>query len=134
MLPPDRATKLYRELLAEIGRYLEEMDIPRKYRDLMSDTSLNDIRWLTFDEADALVYPASIRTWIAASCETMSKEEDDTYFDLEYPLPGSVADSGNRSPRDQLLYEVLKKKFRETSTCQRTKVLRARDAISQVDD
>jgi hypothetical protein len=35
MLPPDRAAKLYRELLAEIGHYLEEMDVPRKYRDLM---------------------------------------------------------------------------------------------------
>ena len=30
------------------------MDIPRKFRDLMSDTSLSDMRWLTFDEAEAL--------------------------------------------------------------------------------
>ncbi len=64
----------------------------------------------------------------------MSKEEADAYWDLELPIPGSASDFGNRSPRDQLLYQALKKKFEETTDCERTKVLRARDAISQVDD
>jgi hypothetical protein len=125
-LPADRASKLYRELISDIGRYLEDVDIPRKFRDLMSDTSSNDMRWLTSKEAEALTNPSSIWTWIAASCEVMSKQEEHIYWDVRFQR--------NRSSRDQLLYEALDKKFNETHACLGKKMHRARDAISRVDD
>jgi hypothetical protein len=53
-LPPDRASALYRTLLAEIGFYLLEMDVPRRFIDVMTDTSSSDIRWL--EDAEASFY------------------------------------------------------------------------------
>jgi hypothetical protein len=104
-LPADRASKLYRGLIAEMGRYLEDVDIPRKYRDLMSDTSSNDIRWLTLKEAELLIYHSSIWTWIAASCEVISEQEEHIYW------VGLFLRRKNLSLRDQLLYEALEKKL-----------------------
>ena len=124
-LPADRASKLYRDLIAEMARYLEEMDIPRKYRDLMSDTSSNDMRWLTLKEAEPLTKPPSIWTWIAASCEIMSEQEEHIYWDVLYFQK-------NLSSRDRLLYEALDKNSNETNACLAKKLFNARDAISGV--
>jgi hypothetical protein len=44
-LPPDRAGTLYRQLLSEIGKFLDEMEIPRRFVEIMTDTSSNDVRW-----------------------------------------------------------------------------------------
>jgi hypothetical protein len=38
-LPPDRACVLHRQLLSDIGRYLAEMEIPRRFIEIMTNTS-----------------------------------------------------------------------------------------------
>jgi hypothetical protein len=53
-LPPERASALYRELLSEMERFLAGMEVPRRYIEIMMDTSSNDIRWLSRDEASSL--------------------------------------------------------------------------------
>jgi hypothetical protein len=125
-LPADRASRMYRDLVADIGRYLEDVDIPRKYRDLMSDTSSSDMRWLTLKEAESLTRPSSIWTWIASSCEVMSQQEQEIRLDLLLEK--------NRSSREELLYEALERKFDETSGCLQKKMFNARDMITRVDD
>ncbi len=42
-----QASLLYRGLLAKMASYLEEMEIPRRYIDLMTDTASIDITWLS---------------------------------------------------------------------------------------
>ena len=53
-LPPERASVLYREELSEIDRYLTEIEVPRRYIELMTDTSSNDIRWLEHLEVESI--------------------------------------------------------------------------------
>jgi hypothetical protein len=75
-LPPDRAGVLYRQLLADIGTYLAEMEIPRRFIEIMTSTSSKDIRWLTSNEAGSIENrPPSIAEWLASSCGAMTKSE-----------------------------------------------------------
>jgi hypothetical protein len=68
--PPCRQTvpHLYRQLLLDIGKYLDEMEIPHRFIEVMTDTSSNDIRWLTRDQAISMSGVPSIVEWIAATC------------------------------------------------------------------
>jgi hypothetical protein len=125
-LPPDRAGRLYRDLILQIDHYLEEVDVPRKYRDIMSDIASNDIWWLTFKEVTLLADPASIQTWIAASCGALTKQEWDILGDLDF--------AKKRSVRDQLLFETLDKKRDEFLACKKRKLANSRDAIDRIDD
>lgn len=74
-LPPERASALYRGLLPQIANYLSDMEVPKKYIELMSATASNDIKWLTTDEALSMLEPPSIAEWVAATCGAISNQE-----------------------------------------------------------
>lgn len=74
-LPPDRASVLYRQLLMNINSYLNEMEVPRRFIEVMTDTSSSDIRWLNGYEASAMRDVPSITEWIGTACGKMSPAE-----------------------------------------------------------
>jgi hypothetical protein len=82
-MPPDRASVLYRELLENIARYLNEMGVPRKYIDLMSNTASSDMYWLDASrDDDAIDVSPSTAEWLAVSCGAMTKQERETQMEI----------------------------------------------------
>jgi hypothetical protein len=67
-MPPDRASVLYRQLISDIDRYLTEMEMPRRFIEMIINTPSNDIRWLSLSEASALSDVPSFEEWLGASC------------------------------------------------------------------
>jgi hypothetical protein len=113
-LPPDRASVLYRQLLSDIGRYLAEMEIPRRFIEIMTSTSSKDLRWLTYKEAASMEdMPPSIAEWVASSCGAMTKSEKDAMI------------------KDRRLHE---KKWLQIVRCASAKIRMARDEIKEVSD
>jgi hypothetical protein len=146
-MPPDRASTLYRGLLADINKYLSEMEIPPRFAEFMIDVSSKDIRWLTTDEATVLEEVPSINEWFAATCGAMSKEEKDTKLtlgiqdDLSRPMSKEEKNMHLRlgaeegmfkkplSPRDKMLYKQLDSRSREIAQCEWKKIRQARETI-----
>ncbi len=126
-MPPDRASATYRALLADISKFLIEMEIPPRFIEFMIDVSSTDIRWLTRDEAEALEEVPSVHEWIAATCGAMSKEEKDTLIRLEV----EADQLKTLSPRNRMLLDQLQKRSSEISLCAAKKVRLARDAIHE---
>ena len=60
----------------EINRYLEEMNVPEKYADLMYSVPANSVRWITQDEFDADLkgYVPAIKDIIEAKCNPKPNE------------------------------------------------------------
>jgi hypothetical protein len=72
-MAPDRAAVLYRQLLLDMDKYLVEMEIPRRFIEVMKDTSPADIYWLSRDQAYSMSDVPSIEAWLAATCGSMAK-------------------------------------------------------------
>jgi hypothetical protein len=130
-LPPNRASVLYRQLLLDIGKYLTEMDVPRRFIEVMMDTTSTDIRWLNCYEAISVEEVPSIAEWIAATCGAMTKSEKGIM--LRVAIETDVM-KRNVSQRDRMLREQLEKKSQEINLCGARKLSKARDAISEVID
>lgn len=126
-LPPQRASGLYRLILREIDAYLAEMEIPRRYIEIMTDTSSNEIRWLYDDEAQSLKEVPSVVEWLAAACGTMSESD----FTMMLKVGAKLADK-HVLPQDKLLYEQLSKRFGDIGNCKIHKIDIARDAIAEI--
>jgi hypothetical protein len=124
-LPPDRASALYRTLLTEVGSYLMEMDVPRRFIDIMTDTSSSDISWLEDAEASSMQEAPSVAEWIAATCGAMSKEEE--HLLTQVPRRRAVGEGVTQS--DRMLYGLLLKKSSAIHACKLEKIDKARDAI-----
>jgi hypothetical protein len=101
------------------------MEIPRRFAEIMTDTSSNDVRWLAYEEASALEVPPSIAEWVAASCGAMSKSEQDTLS----KIGAEIAWTKNVSQRDRALHDQLQRKYSELRRCTIVRIFRARDAI-----
>jgi hypothetical protein len=130
-LPPDRAGVLYRQLLSEIDRYLAEMEIPRQFIEIMTNTSSKEIRWLTYEETDSIGdMPVSIAEWIASNCGAMTKSEKDTMSKIS----ADISFPKNVSRQDRMLQERLKTKQIQIRDCTWDKIEMARDAIKEVSD
>ncbi len=76
-LPPDQASKQYRDVLQGVSRYLEEMETPRTLIEAMVATSSSDIRWV-----EAPPYGSGIPNrspshteWLNANCEPLTEED-----------------------------------------------------------
>jgi hypothetical protein len=112
-------------MLLEIGKYLTEMEVPRRFVEIMTDTSSKDMRWLSFEEAKSINDVPSIAEWIALTCGAMSESEKNTMtaIAVEIYWPKDV------SQRDRMLYDQLRKRSEEESVCRFRKISRARDAI-----
>jgi hypothetical protein len=125
-MPLDRASVLYRQLLTDIGNYLVEMEIPRRFVEIMTDTSSNDIRWLNYDEVPLMEEVPSTAEWVALTCGAMSKAEKDTMS----KIGTEIAWPKNVSQRDRMLHDTLQKRSIEIGRCAQKKIWKARDAIS----
>jgi hypothetical protein len=107
-LPPDRASVLYRELLADIGKYLTDMEVPPRFIEAMTGTSSADMWWLSAADASSMEDVPSINEWLVAACGVVRKLG---------PKAGAF---------DKFVRE-------ETQRCQREKIYKARDAIRAID-
>jgi hypothetical protein len=108
MAPAD-ATRVYRQALDEIAKYLDDMEVPRPLIDALVATNSSDIRWLDGDR-DHLEYPPSYVEWRRAACGEFDREERETMGNLELktkPLPDN----------DKLLLKLLTEKEMRTRAC-----------------
>ncbi len=114
--PPAQASEMYRRIVLAIDQYLSAMEIPRRYIEMMTDTSSIDMRWLTIDEASEMSDVPSIHEWIKSSgCEPLSK--------LEFERMASPLE------RDRQVYDSLLRKMLDYGSCSATKLAQSRDAI-----
>lgn len=127
-LPPERASGLYRLLIAEIDGYLTEMEVPRRFIELMTGTSSNDIRWLTIPESNSLEEVPSIAEWIAASCGVNSVDAS-----IRELLAGRN-DLRKLSPRERAQWEMFVNRSSDKDSelwgCKYKKIDNSRDAIA----
>jgi hypothetical protein len=72
---PDEATKVYRQILTEIGKYLDDMEVPRNMIDAMVATNSAEIRWVASDK-DGLERPPSVAEWVDAACGYTTQDEN----------------------------------------------------------
>jgi hypothetical protein len=80
-LPTAEASKIYKDILASIVRYLDEMEAPKRLINAMVSTGSSEIQWI---EADfELERPPSIAEWVDATCSPLSSNERKTKRLLE---------------------------------------------------
>ena len=109
-------------MVSEIDRYLVEMEVPRRYIELMTDTSSNDVRWLEYFDVASIEYVPSVAEWIASACGSVSKSEDETRL--------ATFAKKNLLPREKELQNALIKRSVAISNCGFEKIRNARDAIA----
>jgi hypothetical protein len=127
-MPPDRAAVYYRELLAEVAKYLTDMEVAPRFTEIMTDTSSRDIRWLTFDEAYGMSKAPSIAEWLASTCGALSKSE--LYKMASSGLKVAIQKKGTLQER-QLLDQLQKRSY-EIQSCEIDKIEQARQAIKEL--
>jgi hypothetical protein len=126
-LRPSDAAPRYREQLTKIRDYLEEMDTPRRYVDLMVDTNSADMTWLTQKDEDGLSAPASIAEWIKSSCGAVAQNEKDTRFELEFQRD---YDGKRLSAQEKTFIEQVNLKYMQVFHCRMKRLNNARDVVS----
>jgi hypothetical protein len=128
-LPSEQASVLYRELLQQIESYLEEMEVPRKFIEIMTVTSSTKVRWLDVSESNLIENVPSIAEWINASCGTdpFEREIDD--------LSRGRTSLKDFSAREKIEWQRLVNrsidKQDELWRCKADKIDRSRDATTQ---
>jgi len=127
-LPPERASDVYRLLLAEVDRYLTEMEIPRRYIEIMTDTSSNDIRWLDVEEAWSLEEVPSVAEWIGAGCGAISKSEQRAMLEIGVKLSNKI----NVSQQEKMLHDQLLQRSSEIDECKAKRIDNSRDTITEI--
>ena len=118
-LAPVEASAVYRRMLADITRYLEEMEVPKQLIESMVATGSADIRWA--DSEKGLQRSPSIAEWKDASCGSFTEQESNTLSDLE---------SRNRSQQDELLYKLLDEKLSKKKACERHLIFSHRERLA----
>jgi hypothetical protein len=106
--------------------YLGEKEIPRRFIELMTDTSSNDVRWLNLEESQSLGEVPSIAIWIITLCGAMSRSDQAAIAQIQM--------DGLKKPlsRDgQVLLETLNKRKYEVDLCTFNKIENARDTITE---
>jgi hypothetical protein len=80
-MPPDQASKVYRQVLDDIRRYLAEMEAPPVLIEKMIATDSSEIEWSDrYDDYPR--EPPSIAEWINSSCGSFTPGEEVTTADL----------------------------------------------------
>jgi hypothetical protein len=108
---PQDASKLYRQMIGTVLRYMDEMEVPRVAKDIFAETNSSEIKWLyTSIDDRSLDHPPSYSEWLSASCGRLTNAEYNTYW----KLVGKEA----RSENDAMLYYLLSKKEAEGRKCE----------------
>ena len=118
-LPPNQAGIKYRQILFATETYLSEMEIPRRFIDMVVDTNSVDMRWLAYDEAMLMWEVPSISEWIKSDCGAMSAKDKAYMFKYLHENPG---------PEKRRADELFKRDFK-IFDCGAKKIHKARDAI-----
>jgi hypothetical protein len=73
---------MYRRMLENIVRYLDDMEVPKPLIDSMVATGSAEIRWVDSLDNRRLQRPPSFAEWIDASCGSFTDQEYNSMFDL----------------------------------------------------
>jgi hypothetical protein len=106
-LAPSEASVVYKRMLDNITRYLEEMETPKPLIDSMVGTGSADIQWVDFTRA--LTHPPSIAEWIDASCGPFADQDYDTLDELSY--------KADRTRVEDVLLKSLRDKWSKRIHC-----------------
>jgi hypothetical protein len=101
---------LYRQLLLEMGKYLNEMEVSRRSVKIMM-----------------LEWPPSIEEWLAGTCGAWTKADQLTMSRL-----GMESARRNAPQRDKTRAEQLFRRMLEVSDCRSNKISTSRDAIRTI--
>ncbi len=119
-LPPERASVLYRQLLADIRKYLSDMEITTTIIDKMLATLSAEIAWLAPEELDSAELVPSIEEWILASCGTFGRAQTDMLM--------ALAEKKSQSQQERSMLKQLLNIKDQVSRCWFRKIYNARDA------
>ena len=77
-LDVDQTINITWQVRALIKKYLEEMNVPDKYVDLMYAVPHNEVRWVTQSEFDSDIagFVPDAKQWLAAKCQLRNKSDD----------------------------------------------------------
>ena len=107
---PGDAANLYRQMIATVVHYLDEMEVPRAVNDLFTETNSSEIKWIYTDFDDrSLDHPPSYAEWLSASCGRLTDAEDNAYWKL--------VGKQTRDTNEAMLYDLLFKKRAEIERC-----------------
>lgn len=108
------ADRVYRDLLGRLGAYFDEMGIPRKFLDLMTNVPSGQVRHLDWDEITHEIgeYPLSLAEWFSAQCVTFSREEYDLLIEL-----GAKAAARPLRGAEKIAEDALFAKTRAAAEC-----------------
>jgi hypothetical protein len=115
-LKPQEASKVYNEALAEVRQYLNEMEVPKQFIEMMVNTSSSDITWVNL--GDKFARPPSLAEWEDANCPPLSGQER-SRFD-------AVSAETKRTPNERAEYEAL---FQRKFVCSQFLLSRSRDSL-----
>jgi len=110
-LAPAEATKVYRRVLDEIAKYLDDMEAPRSMIDAMVATNSADIRWVDADKDD-LERPPSIAEWADAACGYRTTEEKNAKEELSIKKI-----NGSLSSKEAIFLKLLSEKDTKPAQC-----------------
>jgi hypothetical protein len=112
-LSPAEAAKVYKRVLDDIARYMEEMDVPRPMIDAMVATSSSEMQWV--DAKDKLERPPIFAEWEDALCGSFTEQEYETMINLN-----AKSDTGQQlTPDEALLRNLLSEKQSKKIICER---------------
>ena len=76
-LDVDQATNLAWRVRGFVKKYLEDMNIPDKYVDLMYSVPPNEVRWISQSEFDSDIggFVPDAKRWLSAKCNLQTKDE-----------------------------------------------------------
>lgn len=124
-MQPAQASVLYENIMKNISDYLRQTEIPNRYIEIMTGAASNEIRWLTDKEAEQLYEVPSITEWKAASCGHITKQETDRAMSI-------VNTRGLNTMQNDPTVRAYFQKLQTIGTCGNRRIIRARDAISDV--
>lgn len=120
-LSPADASEAYRQALAGMVRYLEEMEAPRRVVDVMGSTSSAELQWLDFDDETAIEQPPSFAEWSNSACGAVTLKER---------MRALRAMSSSVSAQERDAVDEINRRSSEKSLCEDRLVARFRDKLA----
>jgi hypothetical protein len=111
-LSPAEAAPRYERALAQITRYLDEMEIPRQVASMLTATDSSRIRWMDESQTEGIERPPSYAEWEDANCPPLTLQEHQTFINLLTPRPEQSANADK-----ELLFTLLGDKFSKHAEC-----------------
>lgn len=121
-LPPDLASKAYRQVLDHIRQYLTEMEVPASIAEQMLTTDSSAVVWTDSAFSD-LQAPPSIHEWISSSCGPFTRVEAHRFTELSMSKETLTRDEAESLGR-------LRKRYDDRISCSYRVMRRSVDALA----